>query len=271
MTTEEFEIRKAGAQILGKVHGLISRMIRPGVRTIELDASAFQFITDNGAVPSFKGYRLSGVPVPFPGSLCISVNDVVVHGFPGHYALRDGDIVSVDCGVFFKGFHSDSAYTYTVGQVAPVVLQLLQDTKHALSLGIAQCRAGNRTGDIGFAIQHYCERKGYSVVRELVGHGVGRNLHEKPDVPNFGERGRGARLTNGMVLAIEPMINLGRKDVMTDPDKWTIRTRDSKPSAHFEHTVAIAVDKPQILTTFDYISPQFSYLTQQLQAITEQA
>ena len=258
MSREEIEIQKEGAQILGKVHGLVSQMVRPGVRTMQLDALAQQFITDHGAVPSFKGYRGSA-PTGFPGALCISVNDVVVHGIPGANELNDGDIVSVDCGVYYRGYHSDSAYTYAVGEVAPAVLNLLKHTKASLHLGIAQAKTGNRVGDISHAIQSYTESRGYGVVRELVGHGVGRSLHEKPEVPNYGQRGRGPRLAEGMVLAIEPMITLGRRAVVQEKDGWTIRTVDRKPAAHFEHSVAIVDGKPELVTTFAYIDERFNY------------
>jgi methionyl aminopeptidase len=260
MTPEEIEIQKEGAQILGKVHGLVSQMVQPGVRTMQLDALAQQFITDHGAVPSFKGYRGSA-PTAFPGALCISVNEVVVHGIPGAYELKDGDIVSIDCGVYYRGFHSDSAYTYTVGEVAPPVLNLLRHTLQSLFLGIAQAKAGNRVGDISHAVQSYTESRGYGVVRELVGHGVGRLLHEKPEVPNYGQRGRGQRLATGMVIAIEPMITLGRRAVVQEKDGWTIRTSDRKPAAHFEHTVSIQNGPPEVITTFQYIDPKFHYLT----------
>ena len=244
---------KEGAQILGQVHGLISRAIAPGVTTIVLDKAAHDYILSKGGSPSFLGFK------GFAYTLCISVNEVVVHGFPGSYALKEGDIISVDCGVFYKGYHSDSAYTYTVGEVAPEVLALLKATRQSLDLGIAQCRAGNRVGDIGYAIQTYVESKGYSVVRELVGHGVGQRLHEKPEVPNYGTRGRGPKLVEGMVIAIEPMINLGKKAVVQEKDGWTIRTTDRKPSAHFEHTVAIVDGKPDVVTTFEYLDPKYLY------------
>lgn len=253
MSREEIEIMKEGAQILGKVHGEVSQMVAPGIMTKTLDQMANQFINDHGAKPSFLGYN------KFPYSLCISVNEVIVHGFPGDYVLKDGDIISVDCGVNYKGLHCDSAYTYTVGQVEEKVMDLLRTTRASLDMGIAQCRAGNRTGDIGFAIQTFCEQKGYSVVRELVGHGVGRNLHEKPEVPNYGTRGKGVRLAEGMVLAIEPMINMGKRNIVQEKDGWTIRTMDRQPSAHFEHTVAIVEGNPQILTTFQYVDKKFKY------------
>lgn len=258
VSTEELAIMREGAQILGKVHGLVSRTVAPGVATRELDKLAYEFISDSQAKPSFLGIQ-GGAKTPFPGSLCISVNEVVVHGLPGGYLLKEGDIISVDCGVYFKGLHTDSAYTYTVGKVSDKVLGLLRDTRFSLDLGIAQARAGNRIGDIGFAIQQYVEKRGYSVVRELVGHGVGRNLHEKPEVPNYGSRGKGTKLQNGMVLAIEPMINLGRKGIVQERDGWTIRTADRLPSAHFEHTVAIVDGQPEVLTTFQYVDPRFLY------------
>lgn len=253
MSREEIETMKEGAQILGQVHGEMSRMVAPGVRTKTLDQTAFEFIKDKGATPSFLKYR------GYPYTLCISVNEVVVHGFPSDYELKEGDIVSVDCGVHYRGLHTDSAYTYTVGQVKPEVMQLLKSTRESLDLGIAQARAGNRTGDIGYAIQSFCEKKGYSVVRELVGHGVGHNLHQKPDVPNYGSRGKGTRLEEGMVLAIEPMINMGGRKVVQERDGWTIRTADRRPSAHFEHSVAIVDGNPQVLTTFQYLDPKFVY------------
>ena len=249
-TREEIEAIKESAQILGKAHGLIASMISPGVKTIDLDREAEAFIMDHGGKPSFKNYN------GFPYSLCISVNENVVHGFPGDYELKDGDIVSIDCGVFFKGFHSDSAFTYPVGVVAPEVMQLLDVTEKSLYKGIEKAVAGNRIGDIGFEIQTYVESFGYTVVRELVGHGLGRSLHESPEVPNYGKRGRGAKLKEGMVIAIEPMINLGKRNVVQESDGWTIRTVDRMPSAHFEHTVAIMSDRTppsaKPLTTTEY-------------------
>lgn len=246
-TEEEIDIIKEGADILGRAHGLIAQAIKPGIKTIALDKIAFDFITESGGKPSFKGY--SG----FPSTLCISVNDQVVHGFPSNYELKEGDIISVDCGVFWKGFHSDSAYTYPVGKVSDEVSNLLKATKQSLYLGIENAVEGNRIGDISFAIQSYVEGFGYGVVRELVGHGVGKQLHEKPEVPNYGKRGSGPKLVSGMVIAIEPMINLGKKNIVQEDDGWTIRTADRKPSAHFEHTVLIRKEKAEILTTFKYI------------------
>jgi len=191
--------------------------------------------------------------------LCISVNEVVVHGFPSEYELKDGDIISVDCGVFHQGFHSDSAYTYPIGEVPPSVLALLSATKDSLYLGIEQAVFGNRVGDIGHAIQKFVEAKGYTVVRELVGHGLGRKLHEAPEVPNYGKKGSGPLLKQGMVIAIEPMINLGTRNIVQEKDGWTIRTADRKPSAHYEHTVAIFEDRTEVLTTHKYIEENFKF------------
>lgn len=244
---EEIALIKISAQVLGKAHAEVAKLIRPGVTTKELDNVAETFIRDNGGTPSFLGYN------KFPASLCISVNDVVVHGIPGRYELRDGDIVSIDCGVKLNGYHSDSAYTYPVGDVSPATRRLLARTKESLYIGLEQAIDGNRVGDIGYAIQTYTEKFGYTVVRELVGHGVGQNLHEAPEVPNYGKRGQGPKLKEGMILAIEPMINFGKKGVVQERDGWTIRTVDRKPSAHFEHTVAVRKGKPEILTTFEYI------------------
>ncbi|ODS84650.1 MAG: type I methionyl aminopeptidase [Cytophagaceae bacterium SCN 52-12] len=250
---EEIDLIKASAQVLGKAHAEVAKWIKPGVSTIQLDRIAESFIRDNNGIPSFKGFGGSGRIPSFPGSLCISVNEVVVHGIPGAYVLRDGDIISIDCGVKLNGYHSDSAYTYPVGEVAREVMDLLVATKKSLYLGIEKAREGFRTGDIGHAVQSYVERQGYSVVRELVGHGVGKGLHEAPEVPNYGNKGRGVALRDGMVIAIEPMINLGRRSIVQESDGWTIRTADRKASAHFEHTVAVRKHHAEILTTFDYI------------------
>ncbi len=246
-TEEEIDIIKEGADILGRAHGLIAQAIKPGIKTIELDKIAFDFITESGGKPSFKGYN------GFPSTLCISVNDQVVHGFPSNYELKEGDIISVDCGVFWKGFHSDSAYTYPVGKVSDEVSNLLKATKQSLYLGIENAIEGNRIGDISFAIQSYVEGFGYGVVRELVGHGIGQNLHESPEVPNYGKKGTGLKLQEGLVIAIEPMINMGKKAIIQENDGWTIRTADNLPSAHFEHTITIGKDKADILSSFDYI------------------
>jgi methionyl aminopeptidase len=252
-TSEEVLKIKEGAQILGKAHGEVAKYIKEGVKTSFLDKIAEEYIRDNDGVPSFKGYN------GFPSSLCISVNEVVVHGFPSDYVLKDGDIISVDCGVFHQGFHSDSAYTYPVGEVSPQVLSLLKATKASLYLGIEHAVFGNRIGDIGNAIQKFVEAKGYTVVRELVGHGLGRNLHESPEVPNYGKKGSGPLLKDGMVLAIEPMVNLGTRNIVQERDGWTIRTADRKPSAHYEHTVAIFENKTEILTTHQYIEENYKF------------
>ena len=246
-TDEEVEIQRKSSLLVGKTLAEVAKIIRPGVTTIELDKVAETFIRDNGAVPGFKGYG------GFPATLCISVNEEVVHGIPGNKELKDGDIVSVDCGTLMNEFYGDSAYTFAVGEVDENVLLLLERTKQSLYLGIEQAIVGKRVGDIGHAVQNYVEGFGYSVVRDLVGHGVGRNLHEKPEVPNYGRRGSGIKLKNGMCLAIEPMINLGVKDVVQDKDGWTIRTADSKPSAHFEHDIVVRNGKADIMSTFEYI------------------
>jgi methionyl aminopeptidase len=252
-TEEDIQIIREGAQILGKAHGEIARLIKPGVKTKDLDKLAEEYIRDNGGIPSFKDYN------GFPAALCISVNEVVVHGFPSDYALKDTDIISVDCGVYYKGFHSDSAYTYPLEGVDAETLLLLSRTYESLHLGIAQAKAGNRIGDVSHAIQSYVEDFGYGVVRELVGHGVGRKLHEEPEVPNYGKRGKGVKIVAGMVFAIEPMINRGTRNVVQERDGWTIRTSDRKPSAHFEHTVAVREEVTEILTTHKYIEENYSY------------
>lgn len=246
-TDQEIELIKKSAQVLGKAHAEVAKWIKPGVATKRLDTVAEEYIRDHQGSPSFKGFN------GFPASLCISVNEIVVHGFPSGYELREGDILSIDCGVKLNGYHSDSAYTYPIGEVSEEVLALLKRTKKSLYLGIDKAFDGMRIGDIGSAIQDYVEKYNYSVVRELVGHGVGKNLHESPEVPNYGKKGKGIKLKEGMVLAIEPMINLGKKSVVQEKDGWTIRTTDRKPSAHFEHTVAIRKGKAEILTTFEYI------------------
>lgn len=250
---EEIEIIKESALILGKAHGEVAKHVKEGVKTSFLDKIAEEYIRDNKAIPSFKGYN------GFPASLCISVNEVIVHGFPSQYQLKDGDIISIDCGVFHQGFHSDSAYTYPVGEVSPKTIALLKATKESLYLGIEKAVFGNRVGDIGNAIQKFVEAKGYTVVRELVGHGVGKQLHESPEVPNWGKRGSGAKLKAGMVIAIEPMVNLGTRNVVQERDGWTIRTADRKPSAHYEHTVAILEDRTEILTTHRFIEENYKF------------
>lgn len=252
-TSEEVELIKKSADILGRAHGEVAKHVKEGVKTSFLDKVAEEFIRDHNGVPSFKGYN------GFPASLCISVNEVVVHGFPSQYELKDGDIISIDCGVFHQGFHSDSAYTYPIGEVSPSVIELLKATRDSLYLGIEQAVFGNRIGDIGFAIQKFVEAKGYTVVRELVGHGLGKNLHEAPEVPNYGKKGSGVPLKAGMVIAIEPMVNLGTRNIVQERDGWTIRTADRKPSAHYEHTVAIFENKTEVLTTHKYIEENFKF------------
>ncbi|TAH26100.1 MAG: type I methionyl aminopeptidase [Cytophagales bacterium] len=246
-TEEEVAIIKESAKILAEVHGLIASSIKEGVKTSFLDELAYRFIIDRGAYPSFKDYQ------GFPNSLCISVNEVVVHGIPDNYLLKQGDIVSIDCGVLYKGFHSDSAYTYGVGEISDDVKKLLDTTKESLFIGIENAKAGNRLGDVGNAIQVHVETNGFSVVRELVGHGIGKSLHESPEVPNYGKKGNGFKLLDNLVIAIEPMVNMGRKNIYQDSDGWTIRTSDKKPSAHFEHTVLVNKNNPEVLTSFKFI------------------
>jgi methionyl aminopeptidase len=246
-TDQEIELIRKSGVLLGKTHAEVAKLIKPGIKTSVLDECAFEFIKSNGGKPSFKGYN------GFPYSLCISVNESVVHGFPGDYILKEGDIISIDCGVLLNGFHSDSAYTYPVGKVSPEVAKLMKITKESLFKGLAEAVSGNRIGDIGFAIQQHVEEEGYSVVRELVGHGIGKDLHEAPEVPNYGKRGKGLKLEEGMVIAIEPMVNMGKRAIVQEEDGWTIRTADRMPSAHFEHTVAIRKGKVDILTTFEFI------------------
>lgn len=249
-TKAEVELMRESSLLVSKTLAEVAKIIRPGISTLEIDKIAETFIRDHGAEPSFKGY---GKP-PFPFACCISVNDAVVHGFPTNEPLKDGDIVSVDVGVFKNGFHGDSAYTFAIGEIKPEVKKLLGDTKTSLYKGIEKAVHGNRVGDIAFAIQNYTEKeRGYGVVRELVGHGLGRHLHEEPQVPNYGKRGSGAKLKEGMVIAIEPMINLGTKNVYHDKDGWTIRTEDGKPAAHYEHNVCIQKGKADILSSFTEI------------------
>lgn len=246
-TDEEIELMRQANRLVGMTLGELGKHIKPGVTTLQLDKIAEQFIRDHGAIPTFLGYN------GFPNSLCTSVNENVVHGIPNNTPLKDGDIISIDCGTMFRGFCGDSAYTFAVGEIKPEVEQLLKITKESLYKGIEQANEGNRIGDIGNAIQKYCESHGYSVVRELVGHGIGRNMHEAPEVPNYGRRGTGPLLANGMCIAIEPMINMGSKNVVFEDDGWTVRTKDRKPSAHFEHTIAIRNGKADILSTFEFI------------------
>jgi methionyl aminopeptidase len=248
-TKEEVELMRESNLIVSKALALVASLIKPGVTTLFLNNQAEQFIKDNGGVPSFKGY---GEP-PFPFTCCISVNDAVVHGFPTSKEIKDGDIVSVDVGVYKNKFHGDSAYTFAVGEIAPEVAKLLRSTKQSLYKGIEKAIVGNRVGDISYAIQNFTEKeRGYGIVRDLVGHGVGYNLHEEPQVPNYGKRGTGAKLKEGMTIAIEPMVNLGVKDVILDEDGWTIKTKDGKPAAHFEHSICITKGAPDVLSTFAF-------------------
>ncbi len=241
----EIELIRESALLVSEALAVVAAKIKPGVTTMQLDKIAEEFIKDNKATASFKGYH------GFPFACCISVNDAVVHGFPTNDELVSGDIVSVDVGVFKNGFHGDSAYTFGVGEVSEEVKKLMRVTKESLYKGIEKAIIGNRVGDIAFAIQDYTEKQyGYGVVRDLVGHGLGRSLHEEPQVPNFGKRGTGAKLREGLVIAIEPMINLGTKDVFHDKDGWTIRTADGKPAAHYEHDICIQKGKADILSSF---------------------
>ena len=244
---EEIELMRQSAQLVSKTLGMLASEIRPGITTLYLDQLARTFIQDHNALPGFLGLY------DFPNTLCMSVNEQVVHGIPNNKPLVSGDIVSIDCGVLKNGFYGDHAYTFAVGEIKPEVQQLLDVTKESLYQGIEQMLAGNRIGDISFAIQRYTERRGYGVVRELVGHGLGQEMHESPEVPNYGKRGRGPVIKNGLVLAIEPMINLGTRKVKQLSDGWTIVTADGQPSAHFEHNVAVVDGKAEILSTFDYI------------------
>lgn len=246
-TNEEIELIRESSLLVAKALAEVAKRIAPGVTLLELDRVAEEFIRDNNASPAFKGYH------GFPNTLCISPNAMVVHGIPSNAVLKDGDIISVDCGVLKNGFFGDSAYTFAVGEIPEAIKKLLRVTKEALYLGIEKAVAGARVGDIGEAVQTHAEKNGFSVVRELVGHGVGKALHEKPEVPNYGKKGSGPVMKDGLVIAIEPMINLGKKGVVQGKDGWTITTIDNKPSAHFEHTVAIRKDKADILSTFDYI------------------
>lgn len=244
---EEIELMRESAQLVSRTLGLLAAEIKPGVTTARLDKLAEEFIRDNGAEPGFKGYR------GYPGTLCISINEQVVHGIPGNREIRDGDIVSIDCGVRKNEYFGDHAYSFPVGNVEEKYLRLLEVTRECLQKGIEQVEAGNTIGDIGAAVQIHAEENGFSVVRELVGHGIGKNMHEEPQIPNYGLPGSGARIKNGMVLAIEPMINYGKKRVKQLRDGWTVVTLDGLPSAHYEHDVAVIEGRAEVLSTFDYI------------------
>lgn len=246
-TDEEVGLLRESNLLVSKTLAEIARHIRPGITTLYLDSIAEAFIRDNNAVPAFKGYG------GFPNTLCTSVNDEVVHGIPSAYTLKEGDIVSIDCGVILNGWYGDGAFTFAVGVVAPAVRKLLEYTRASLDAGVKAAVSGNRVGDISSAVQEKAESGGFSVVRELVGHGLGQKLHEPPEVPNFGKRGTGPKMEKGLVICIEPMINLGQKDTVQMSDGWTIRTADGKPSAHFEYAVAVDKGKADVLTTFEFI------------------
>ncbi|MDG1063427.1 MAG: type I methionyl aminopeptidase [Flavobacteriaceae bacterium] len=246
-TRDEIELMRQSALLVSKTLGMLAKEVKPGVTTKKLDQLAEAFIRDHKGVPGFLG--LYGCP----STLLTSVNEAVVHGLPNDQSLKDGDIVAIDCGVLMNEFYGDHAYTFEVGDVAPETKKLLAVTKASLYLGVAAFKQGNRVGDIGYAVQQYCEANGYGVVRDLVGHGLGRKLHEDPEVPNYGKRGRGKKLVEGMTIAIEPMINMGTHRVKQLPDGWTIVTQDKKPSAHFEHNIALIDGRPELLSTFAYV------------------
>lgn len=246
-TEEEIELMRQAALVVSRTLGMLAKEIKPGVTPKKLDEMAEEYIRSQGAIPGFKG--LYGCP----STLLTSVNEAVVHGLPTERPLQDGDIVSVDCGAKLNGYYGDHAYTFEVGEVKPEIKMLLKVTKECLYLGIAEAKVGNRIEDIGYAIQQHAEKHGYGVVRELVGHGIGKTMHEDPQIPNYGRRGRGKKIQNGLTIAIEPMINMGTHRVSQLDDNWTIVTQDGRPSAHFEHDVAVVDGKPVILSTFDYI------------------
>jgi methionyl aminopeptidase len=246
-TEEEIELLKKSNQLVAKTLAEVAKLIKPGVTTLSLNQRAEEFIRDNGGIPGFLGYK------NYPKTLCTSVNSQVVHGIPSGYELKESDIVSVDCGVLLNEYYGDSAYTFSLGETGNDVKRLMKITKEALFKGIEVAVEGRRIGDIGYAIQNYCELAGFSVVREMVGHGLGKNLHEAPEVPNFGRRGKGIKLKTGIVICIEPMINMGRKEIIQEKDGWTIRTADNRPSAHYELAVAVRKDKAEKLSTFEYI------------------
>lgn len=246
-TLEEIALMRNACDLVSRTLAEVAKHVAPGVTTFKLDNIAREFICDNGGRPACLGYG------GFPATLCIEVNEVVVHGFPSNYALREGDVIGIDTVAELNGYNGDSCYTFAVGDVNPETLNLMRVTKESLYKGIEACKVGNRIGDISNAVQTYCERHGYSIVREMCGHGIGRSMHEDPEVPNYGRKGTGALIKNGMCIAIEPMVNLGKRNIVIEKDGWTCRTRDRKPSVHYEHTVALVDGKAEILTTFDYI------------------
>jgi len=250
-SAREIDRLRESADLVGRTLAEVAKHVRVGVTTAELDAVAEEFIRTHGAEPAFKGYRV-GQNV-FPSTLCTSINDVVVHGIPGDYALQDGDLLSVDCGVELNGYYGDSAFTFAVGELSPEDAQLCRVTYEALNKGVGKAVVGNRIGDISSAVQAHCEQQGYGVVRDLVGHGIGRSLHEDPQVPNFGRAGRGRTLKQGLAICVEPMINRGTAEVTTDDDGWTVRTADGLPSAHYEHMIVVQDDRAEVLSTFAYI------------------
>jgi methionyl aminopeptidase len=250
---EEIELMRESALMVSRTLGIIAKEIKPGVTPLHLDRLAEEYILDNGGIPAFKGYKGARGTPDFPATLCISINEAVVHGIPTDMPLKEGDIISVDCGVKKNGFYGDHAYTFAIGEIKPEVQKLIDVTKESLYIGINQMVSGNRIGDISYAIQQHAEKNGFGVVRELVGHGLGKSMHEEPEVPNYGKRGDGPKMKEGLVLAIEPMINLGTKNIRQMSDGWTIITADGKPSAHFEHDVAIVNGRPEILSTYAFI------------------
>lgn len=247
----EIDRLRESATLVGRTLAEVARHVRPGVTTAELDAVAEEFILRNDGTPAFKGYQVG--QLIFPNTLCTSVNDVVVHGIPGDDPLREGDLVSIDCGVLLNGYYGDSAYTFAVGEISPQNRELCAVTYESLNKGIEQAVAGRRVGDISHAVQTYCEERGFGVVRDLVGHGIGKGLHEDPQIPNFGRRGTGRKLRSGLTVCIEPMINKGTWEVEADPDGWTIRAADGEPSAHYEHMVVVQGGAADVLSTFEYI------------------
>ena len=252
-TEDEIELMRQANQLVGKTLGELAKHIKPGVTTLQLDKIADEYIRDHGAIPTFKGFP-NPYGGPFPASICTSVNEIVVHGVPNaETILKDGDIISIDCGTLLNGFCGDSCYTFCVGEVSDEVRKLLRVTKDSLYLGIEQAVARHHLGDISSAVQEHCESNGYGVVRELTGHGIGREMHEDPPVPNFGRRGNGTMLKESMCIAIEPMITMGKRDIGLMPDRWSIRTRDGKPAAHFEHTIAVRKGKAEILSSFEEV------------------